>query len=112
MVENATVIAGYRTYPHIDMAETAQRAGTTLVRALDGDVKPVMVWGTRPMLTSTLEHTPSRQPMNDVMDMAIDAETRGAVLNASVLGGFPQSDNPHLSCSAIVVCDGESEWAQ
>src|SRR5438045_4698904 len=48
MVENATVIAGYRTYPHIDMAETAQRAGTTLVRALDGAVKPVMVWGIRP----------------------------------------------------------------
>jgi len=33
MVENATVITGYRTYPHIDMAETAQRAATTLVRA-------------------------------------------------------------------------------
>lgn len=24
-----------------------------------------------------------------------------------MLGGFPQSDIPHLSCSAIVVCDGE-----
>src|SRR6266403_4233740 len=109
MVENATVITGYRAYPHIDMAETAQRAATTLVRALDGDVKPVMVWGIRPMLTSTLEHTPSRQPMKDVMDMAIDAEKRGLVLNASVLGGFPQSDIPHLSCSAIVVCDGNTD---
>jgi microcystin degradation protein MlrC len=107
MVANATVITGYRTYPHIDMAETAQRAARTLVRALHGEVKPVMVWGIRPMLTSTLEHTPSRQPMKDVMDMAIDAEKRGLVLNASVLGGFPQSDIPHLSCSAIVVCDGE-----
>src|SRR5213080_3285834 len=67
MVENATVITGYRTYPHIDMAETAQRAARTLVRALDGDVRPAMVWGIRPMLTSTLEHTPSRQPMKDVM---------------------------------------------
>ena len=109
MVENATVIAGYRTYPHIDMAETAQRAARTLVRALDGEVKPVMVWGIRPMLTSTLEHTPSRQPMKDVMAMAIDAEARGLVLNASVLGGFPQSDIPHLSCSAIVVCDGVTD---
>src|SRR2546427_6730551 len=108
MVENATVITGYRTYPHIDMAETAQRAARTLVRRRDGEGKPVMVWGIRPMLTSTLEHTPSRQPMKDVMDMAIDAEARGVVLNASVLGGFPQSDIPHLSCSAIVVCDGET----
>jgi microcystin degradation protein MlrC len=112
MVENATVIAGYRTYPHIDMAETAQRAAKTLIRALDGEVTPVMVWGIRPMLTSTLEHTPSRQPMKDVMDMAIEAETRGTVLNASVLGGFPQSDIPHLSCSAIVVCDGRTDQGQ
>jgi microcystin degradation protein MlrC len=108
MVENATVIAGYRTYPHVDMAETAQRAGRTLARALDGEVRPVMAWGVRPMLTSTLEHTPSRQPMKDVMDMAIEAERRGLVLNASVLGGFPQSDIPHLSCSAVVVCDGRA----
>jgi microcystin degradation protein MlrC len=112
MVENATVITGYRTYPHIDMAETAQRAGRTLARALDGEVRPLMVWGVRPMLTSTLEHTPSRQPMKDVMDMAIDAEARGAVLNASVLGGFPQSDIPHLSCSAVVVCDGRTDQGQ
>ena len=109
MVDNATVITGYCTYPHIDMAETAQRAARTLVRALDGEVRPAMVWGFRPMLTSTLAHTPSRQPMKDVMDMAMEAERTGAVLNASVFGGFPQSDIPHLSCSAVVVCDGRTE---
>ncbi len=105
MVENATVITGYRTYPHVDMGETGQRAGRTLVRALDGEVVPAMVWGSRPMMTSTLVHTPSRQPMKDIMDMAIAAEETGAVLNASVFGGFPHADVPHLSCSAVIVSD-------
>mgnify|MGYP003693982473 CR=1 FL=1 len=41
------------------------------------------------MMTSTLVHTPSRQPMKDIMDMAMAAEASGAVLNASVFGGFP-----------------------
>jgi microcystin degradation protein MlrC len=109
MVDHATVITGYRTYPHVDMAETAERAGRTLLRALDGHVKPAMVWGWRPMMTSTLVHTPSRQPMKDVMDMAIAAETAGAVLNASVFGGFPHADIPHLSCSAVIVCDGRTD---
>src|SRR5688572_29472154 len=112
MVDNATVITGYRTYPHVDMGETGHRAGRTLVRALNGEVTPVMVWGSRPMLTSTLVHTPSRQPMKDIMDMAIDAERRGLVLNASVFGGFPQSDIPHLSCSAVVVCDQRTDKGQ
>ena len=31
MIDNATVVTGYRTYPHIDMGETAQRAGRTLL---------------------------------------------------------------------------------
>ena len=109
MVDNATVIAGYSTYPHIDMGETAQRAGRTLVRMLNGEIEPVMVWGSRPMMTSTLVHAPSRQPMKDIMDMAIAAETSGAVLNASVFGGFPHADIPHTSLSAVVVCDRSAD---
>src|SRR5262249_52597351 len=105
MVDNANVITGYRTYPHIDMGDTAQRAGRTLLRMLRGEVEPAMVWGARPMMTSTLVHTPSRQPMRDIMDMAIAAETSGAVLNASVFGAFPQPDIPHTSLSAVMVCD-------
>ncbi len=109
MVDNATVITGYCTYPHIDMGTTAQRAGRTLARALRGEVAPVMVWGSRPMMTSTLEHTPSRQPMKDIMDMAMTAEASGAVLNASVFGGFPHADIPHISCSAVIVCDRQAD---
>lgn len=105
MVANSTVITGYRTYPHIDMRHTAERAARTLFAALDGRCDPRMVWGSRPMLTSTLSHTPSRQPMKDIMDMANRAEDTDHVLNASVFGGFPQADIPHLSCSAVVVCD-------
>ncbi|HTX48020.1 MAG TPA: M81 family metallopeptidase [Caulobacteraceae bacterium] len=105
MARGATVITGYRTYPHIDMAETSRRAGRTLLRALAGEVAPVIVWDSRPIMSSTLVHTPSREPMKSLMAMAAEAEETGAVLNASVFGGFPQSDIPHLSLSAVVVCD-------
>lgn len=108
MVNNCTLMTGYRTYPHIDTADTALRAGRSLIRALDGEVEPRMVWGWRPMMTSTLEHTPSRPPMKPIMDAAIAAETSGAVLNASVFGGFPHADIPHLCLSAVIVCDGRT----
>jgi microcystin degradation protein MlrC len=112
MVDLATVLTGYRTYPHIDMGETAQRAARTLLRALAGEIEPVMVWGWLPMMTSTLVHTPSRQPMKDIMDMAMGAESSGAVVNASVFGGFPHADIPHLSCSAVIVCDRRPDAGQ
>jgi microcystin degradation protein MlrC len=109
MVDHATVIAGYCTYPHVDMGDTGQRAGRTMMRALRGEIEPVMVWGSLPMMTSTLVHAPSRQPMKDVMDMAMAAEASGAVLNASVFGGFPHSDIPHVSLSTVIVCDRRTD---
>ena len=77
MVENATVITGYRTYPHVDMYETGRRAGQVLLRALKGEVEPRIVWGALPIITHLIRQTPARQPMKDVMDLAIAAEERG-----------------------------------
>ena len=108
MVQGATIITGYRTYPHIDMAETSRRAGRTLLRALAGEVAPRTIWDSRPIMSSTLVHTPSREPMQSLMAMAAEAEDSGAVLNASVFGGFPQADIPHLALSAVAVCDGRT----
>jgi microcystin degradation protein MlrC len=112
MVNNATVITGYRTYPHVDLYETGLRAGQTLLRALKGEVNPTMVWGRRPMLPHMLCQSPARQPMKDIMDLAIALEDRREVLNASVLGGFPLADIPHACLSAVVVSDGDVEKAQ
>jgi microcystin degradation protein MlrC len=105
MINGATIITGYRTYPHIDMADTARRAGRTLLRTLAGEVAPQMVWGNRPIMSSSLVHTPSREPMKTLMGMANQAEDSGQVLNASVFGGFPQADIPHLALSSVIVCD-------
>src|SRR5438128_3335243 len=44
MIANATVVTGYRTYPHIDTFETARLAGEILLRTIRGEVKPVMAW--------------------------------------------------------------------
>jgi microcystin degradation protein MlrC len=108
MALGATIITGYRTYPHIDMAETSRRAGRTLLRTLAGEVAPSIVWDSRPIMSSTLAHTPSREPMKSLMAKAEEAESSGAVLNASVFGGFPQADIPHLGLSAVAVCDGRT----
>src|SRR6478736_3622643 len=44
MIKGADIVTGYRTYPHIDMGDTARRAGSTLLRTLAGEVEPTMVW--------------------------------------------------------------------
>ena len=104
-IDNATVITGYRTYPHVDNYETGARAARTLLRTMRGEVDPVILWHSLPMLTHLNRQTPSRQPMKDIMDKAIAAEAEGQVLNASVLGGWPLADIPHVGVHGVIVAD-------
>ena len=112
MVANSTVITGYRTYPHIDVADTGRRAAATLIRALKGEINPVMAWGNRPMLTHTLKHTPAREPMRSIMALANQQEDGGQVLNAAVFGGFQLADIPHTALSAVVTTDADKPAGQ
>lgn len=112
LVEHATVLTGYRTYPHTDMYETGQRAGRLLMRTLRSELQPVMAWRSLPMLTHMIRQTPSQQPMKDIMDRAIAAEASCEVLAASVFGGFPLADIPYAGLTAVVVADRDRAAAE
>jgi microcystin degradation protein MlrC len=62
LVDNATVITGYKTYPHVDMYEVGKLAGDIMVRTLAGEIEPVMAWGWLPLLASIMRHAPRMAP--------------------------------------------------
>jgi microcystin degradation protein MlrC len=112
MVTHATVITGYCTYPHVDMRETGLRAGRILLRTLKGETCPRMLWGSVPVLSHMLKQTPARQPMQDIMDLALAAERSGRVHTASVFGGFPLADIPHVGLSAVITAEKDEGGAE
>jgi len=103
MVENCNIIDGYRTYPHIDMYATGERAAQSLFHSLDRGTATKMSWQALPMMTHMIKQTPLRQPMKDIMNLAIEAVDNTDILNASVFGGFPLADIPHVSLSVLAV---------
>jgi microcystin degradation protein MlrC len=105
LVARADIITGYRTYPHVDMAETGARAARTLMAMLDGKARPFTLQRWLPMMTHMNRHSPMFQPMSDIMGRAVEMEAAGEVLNASVFGGFPLADIPWAGLSVIVVGD-------
>jgi len=105
LVDNATVIAGYKTYPHVDMYEAGKLAGGILVGALDGGVEPVMAWGWKPLIASVMRHAPEDGPSGDILAFARRMEADGTVLAATLLPSFPHADTPYTGVSAIVVGD-------
>src|SRR5437667_4901405 len=66
MIENATVVAGYRTYPHVDIYDTAHRAGEILLAALRGEVHPVMEWGNVLMLPHVMRQGSDDHPNREL----------------------------------------------
>jgi microcystin degradation protein MlrC len=112
LVSRADVIAGYRTYPHVDHLPTAERAGRTLVRTLRNEIHPTIVWANAPMLPHVMAQGSYREPNKTLQDMAEKMERDGECLVASVFVGFPHADVSQAGLSAVVVTDNDPEAAQ
>jgi microcystin degradation protein MlrC len=111
MVKNATVIAGYKTYPHVDQYEAGLLAGTLLLRTLRGEIKPVMAWGNRPLLAQTLMQNTNEGANKAYVDAARAAE-RDGLLAATAFGGFQQADIRDAGISVVTVSDGNAAQAR
>ena len=111
MIANATVCTGYRTYPHIDTYETAERAGGILIRAIRGEVRPVMAWGNVPMLPHVMRQGTDDHP-NKALQERVAALSEEEALAASLFTGFPHADIRNAGLSAVVVTDGDRGRAE
>jgi len=111
IVENCTVLVGYKTYPHLDMYEAGEHAGRLLVRTLAGEINPVMVWGQRPILAQTLRMGHDDEPMGPLLETARMQEANG-LLASSVFGGFPLADIWHAGLSVVTIADGDQAAAE
>lgn len=106
---NADIVTGYLTYPHVDMYECGMRAARLLLRKLAGEINPRTIWAKAPMMTHMIKQTPAQAPMKPIMDKAIASEQSEEVLAASVFGGFPLADIPHVCLSAVAVVDANDD---
>ncbi|MDP1647634.1 MAG: M81 family metallopeptidase [Rubrivivax sp.] len=111
MAENASVIAGYQTYPHVDMYETGMRAGRAALAQLAGQARPTMAWGRQPMLPHVMRQGTDDAPNRELQARCREMEAQGA-LSASVFVGFPNADIEFAGLSAVVVTDGDAALAR
>src|SRR3954453_10285046 len=110
IVDNATIVTGYRTYPHIDTYDTAKRAGSLLLRAISGEIRPVMAWGNVPMLPHVMRQGSDDHPNKELQARCAAMSSEGA-LAASLFTGFPHADIANAGLSAGGVTDGDRELA-
>ncbi len=110
IADNADIVAGYMTYPHIDTYETAMRAGRPIFAMLAGQARPTLAWDNRPMLPHVMRQGTDDPPNKALQARAREMEAAGA-LAATLFVGFPHADIREAGLSAVVVTDDDPDLA-
>ncbi|MBP0593328.1 M81 family metallopeptidase [Paraburkholderia sp. LEh10] len=108
MLKLASAIVAYRTYPHVDMAETGERAAVLLDR-LHHDERALKCVARRvPFLIPVNAMCTLVEPARGMYDMLASLE-QGPVVSVSFAPGFPAADFPE--CGPMVWAHGYDEDA-
>lgn len=111
LASHLTTGSVYRTYPHIDMRETAWRVLDVLQRTVAGEVKPVCRILNEGLLLPSFNMRTKDGPMHELQAFAAAQRQEAGVLEATVFGGFPFANTPGTGGCALVVTDGDAAKA-
>jgi microcystin degradation protein MlrC len=102
----------YHTYPHVDFADTGERAARLLLKLLKDGAKPVISRVVVPALVRGDELITETGVYGGVIRQAQKLEREGTALAAGFMIGNPFTDVPELCCQAVVVTDGNAAGAE
>ena len=111
MVETATLLHGYKTYPHVDMEARGREAALRLADVAGGRLRPTVAFRQPPMLPPIAGQATARGPMRRLYDLADAMERRPGVISISVFAGFPLADIHDAGLSIYVATDRDQALA-
>jgi microcystin degradation protein MlrC len=111
MLKHVDGLAIYHTYPHVDFADTGERAARLMLKILGG-AKPAIARVVVPALVRGDELITETGVYGKVIRAAQALERSGVALAAGFMIGNPFTDVPELCSQAIVVTDGDAKAAE
>lgn len=113
LVQQASAVLSYRTYPHIDVHATGAAALAACKAIIHGDVMPRTAIRRLPILLPlTAQRTNGPTPMASLVRQASSLTRLPGVLQASLLPGFPFGDVPHAGMTVMVTTDNDRDHAE
>ena len=112
MVEGADLLHGYKTYPHVDMAERGAEAAARLDAVIAGRLRPTAAFRKPPLLPPLGNQGTAHGPMRELYDLAAEMERDPAVVSVSVFAGFPHADIPDAGLGIYVVTNDDRPRAE
>ena len=106
MVESADALIAYRTYPHVDMAETGGRTATYLAGIIGTRLRHAKAFRQLPFLIPIAWQATAMEPCRTIYGRRDELEGE-TVPTLSFLPGFPAADFP--DCGPSVVAYGATQ---
>ncbi len=92
--EMASIMVGYRTYPHVDIYETGERCALALNKLLQG--KPIYKeFRQLPFLMPLTAQSTNIEPCKSIYAMIDEIEHSPDVVSCTIMAGFPPADMEH-----------------
>jgi microcystin degradation protein MlrC len=111
MARAATLLHGYKTYPHVDMDARGREATHRLLDVARGRLRPAVALRRPPLLPPLGSQGTARGPMRRLYDLADALEAEPAVIAVSVFAGFPLADIHDAGLAVYVATDGDEAGA-
>jgi microcystin degradation protein MlrC len=112
MLRHIDGVTIYHTYPHVDFADTGERAARMLLRIVRENLNPVIARVVIPALVRGDELVTKSGCYGDILREARRLENEGKAMFAGVMIGNPFTDVPELCSQAIVVAEKDAAFAE
>ena len=112
MLRQVDGFAIYRTYPHVDFADTGRRAAELLLKLMDGGVRPVAARVVIPALVRGDELITKTGCYGELLAECRRLEEEGRALAAGIMIGNPFTDVPELCSQVLILTDGDKASAE
>lgn len=106
------VALAYKTYPHVDMRETAAKALELLSATVAGRIRPRLALAKVPAILPSFNMRTEIGPMAEAQALARRLEAERGLLDVSPVGGFAYGDSPHAGASVLSLADGDETLAE
>jgi microcystin degradation protein MlrC len=112
MIESADIIVGYHSYPHMDLYDVGYKAADLVVKTINKEIRPVMVFSKAPMILPAEACMTELNPAKKIMIKVYEMESRKEILSVSAFIMQPWLNVNDVGCSFIVIADNNEEIAE
>ena len=112
ILEEATMVFGYHSSPHLDRAETGRRAARAILATARGEIEPTAAIAKPGVVVPSVFSYTGAPPGGEIIERVEEWMRRPGVLDASMLFGFAWADVHQLGMAAVALTDSDPGLAR